>query len=235
MTVAWSGSASSTSPTAGHAGPVCCRHRNDIADGAQPRRTLGRWLGRSLGRRPRGRLGRVRSSQGGRSHRARRRPRRPSSRGRRRRMVFEVWLSLDGANGGRGREVIERFIRRNLPLGSVGAYESGELAALRRRAGGSEFRPHGPATPGHLEARPMAPGTDRLPPRAPAPPGADREAGRSGPHTSVRPCGRRPPPGSHAILPADRAPAACLSLFDVLSTRNCQEIHPHRPTPTPPL
>ena len=62
----------------------------------------------------------------------------------RRRLIFEQWAEVDESGGGGGaREVIEQFVRDNLPSGSEDAYPADELRRLNATLrGGARFAPY---------------------------------------------------------------------------------------------
>ena len=62
----------------------------------------------------------------------------------RRRLLFEQWAEVDETGGGGGaREVIEQFVRENLPVGSEHAFTNDELRRLNARLSGAvRFEPY---------------------------------------------------------------------------------------------
>lgn len=79
----------------------------------------------------------------------------------RRRLLFTLWdesLEPDGTRAGRlgqiARDIIVRFIRKNLPQGSPGAYTPREIAAYtRKRESRQPFRPYAVPAPPDSGAR----------------------------------------------------------------------------------
>jgi hypothetical protein len=63
--------------------------------------------------------------------------------GERRRLLFYLWLEMDGSpDGVRGAAAIEEFIRANLPTGTPHAFSAAELARLNELSRPRTFAPY---------------------------------------------------------------------------------------------